>query len=86
MDSFSAFPTTPISPARSASTVVPNDSVDLPHVSRALYVGQSGALTVEMADGGEVTFEGLPAGSMLPIRVAKVKTTGTTAAAILSLW
>lgn len=86
MDNFSAFPTTPISPARSASTVVPNDTGDLPHISRALYIGQSGALTVEMADGDEVTFEGVPAGSMLPIRVAKVKATGTTAAAVLSLW
>jgi hypothetical protein len=86
MDNFSAFPTTPISPARSASTVVPNDTGDLPHISRALYIGQTGALTVEMADGDEVTFEGVPAGSMLPIRVAKVKATGTTAAAVLSLW
>jgi hypothetical protein len=86
MDSFSAFPTTPISPARSASTVVPNDTGDLPHISRALYVGQSGALSVEMADGDVVTFEGVPAGSMLPIRATKVRDTGTTAASILSLW
>ncbi|RLJ41424.1 hypothetical protein BCF46_3217 [Litoreibacter meonggei] len=86
MDSFSAFPTTPISPARSASTVVPNDTRDLPHISRALYVGQTGALSVEMADGDVVTFEGVPAGSMLPIRASKVRATGTTAAAVLSLW
>ena len=86
MDSFSAFPTTPISPARSASTVLPNDTSDLPHISRALYIGQTGALSVEMVDGDVVTFEGVPAGSMLPIRASKVRATGTTAAAILSLW
>ncbi|MEP3347021.1 MAG: hypothetical protein ABJN34_05760 [Litoreibacter sp.] len=86
MDSFSAFPTTPISPARSASTVVPSDTTELPHVSRALYVGQSGALSVEMADGGIATFEGVPAGSMLPIRASKVRSSDTTAASILSLW
>ena len=86
MDSFSAFPTTPISPARSASTVAPNDTLDLPFVSRALYVGQAGALSVEMADGGFVTFENVPAGSMLPIRVAKVRASDTTASAILTLW
>ena len=86
MDSFSAFPTTPISPARSASTVIPNDTGDLAHIRRALYIGQSGALSVELVDGDVVTFEGVPAGSMLPIRAAKVRATGTTAAAILSLW
>ena len=86
MDSFSAFPTTPISPARSASIVVPSDTGALPHISRALYVGQAGALSVEMADGDIATFEAVPAGSMLPIRVTKVNATGTTAAAILALW
>jgi len=86
MDNFSAFPTTPTSPARSASLVVPNDTGDLAQVSRALYIGQSGALSVEMVDGEIVTFEGVPAGSMLPIRVSKVRATDTTAAAILSLW
>ncbi|EPX77514.1 spike base protein, RCAP_Rcc01079 family [Litoreibacter arenae] len=86
MDSFSAFPTTPISPARSASTVVPDDTGDLPFVSRAIYVGQAGALSVEMVDGDTVTFESVPAGSMLPIRASKVNATGTTAAAIISLW
>ncbi|SFR35034.1 spike base protein, RCAP_Rcc01079 family [Litoreibacter janthinus] len=86
MDSFSAFPTTPISPARSAAAVIPNDTGDLTHISRAIYVGQSGTLSVEMVDGDIVTFEGLAAGSMLPIRASKVRATGTTATAILSLW
>lgn len=86
MDSFSAFPTTPISPARSASVVVPNDGTDLPHISRAIYVGQAGALAVELADGDVVTFEGVPAGSLLPIRASKVMATETTAASILALW
>lgn len=86
MDSFSSFPTTPISPARSASVVAPNDDDDLPHISRALYVGQGGALAVEMADGDTVIFEAVPTGALLPIRAAKVRASGTTAASILSLW
>lgn len=86
MDSFSAFPTTPISPARSAATVVPNDAGDLAQVSRAIYIGQGGSLSVEMADGDTVVFEGVPTGSLLPIRAKKVNATGTTAAAIVSLW
>ena len=86
MDNFSNFPTTPISPARSAMTIVPSDSTDLPHVSRAIYVGQGGDLTVEMADGDVTTFEAVPGGSVLPIRVKRVRNTATTANAIISLW
>lgn len=86
MDNFSSFPTTPISPARSATTVAPNDSTDLPHVSRAIYVGQTGDLSVVLADGDQVVFEAVPGGAVLPIRVSGVNATGTTASAILSLW
>lgn len=86
MDNFSNFPTTPISPARSAMTIVPSDSTDLPHVSRAIYVGQGGDLAVEMADGDVTTFEAVPGGSVLPIRVKRVRNTATTANAIISLW
>ena len=86
MDNFSNFPTTPISPARSAMTIVPSDSTDLPHVSRAIYVGQGGDLAVEMADGDVTPFEAVPGGSVLPIRVKRVRNTATTANAIISLW
>lgn len=86
MDNFSSFPTTPISPARSATTVVPNDSVNLPNVSRAIYVGQAGDLSVTLIDGDQVVFESVPAGAVLPIRASGINATGTTASAILSLW
>jgi len=38
----------------------------------ALYVGSSGTVQVEMLWGGTVTFEGVPGGSTLPIRVRRV--------------
>jgi len=86
MDSFSSFPTTPISPARSATTVVPSDTGTLPHVSRALYVGQAGDVAVVMAGGETVTFEAVAAGSLLPIRVSRVNSTATSGAGIIALW
>lgn len=86
MDSFSNFPTTPISPARSASVVAPSDSTALPTVSRAVYIGQGGDLAVTMVDGEQVVFEAVPSGSLLPIRISGVSATGTSAAGILSLW
>lgn len=86
MDNFSNFPTTPISPARSAITVTPSDGSDLPHISRALYIGQGGDVTVEMADGDITTFEGVPGGTILPLRIKQVRSTATTATGIISLW
>lgn len=86
MDNFSAFPTTPISPARSAEVIIPNDSTDLSQVSRAVYAAAAGDLTVEMADGQTVTFASVPAGVIIPIRVKKVLATGTSAGGLVSLW
>lgn len=86
MDNFSNFPTTPISPARSAISVTPSDGSDLPHVSRALYVGQGGDISVEMADGDLTIFESVPNGTILPVRVKQIRSTATTASGIISLW
>jgi hypothetical protein len=86
MDSFKEFPTTPVSPARDAAAVTPNDATPLAQVSRALYIGQAGDLAVTMAGGQAVTFQALPGGTLLPVRVEAVLATGTTASAILALW
>lgn len=72
-------------PAEHAEAVTPSDGTDLTIVSRGLYVGGSGNVAVVMASGAAVTFTGVIAGSLLPIRVSRVKSTGTTATTILSL-
>ncbi|WP_127902098.1 spike base protein, RCAP_Rcc01079 family [Solirhodobacter olei] len=86
MDSFKEFPTTPVSPAHDAAAVTPDDAAALAEVSRALYVGQAGDLAVTMAGGQQVTFAGVAAGSLLPVRAERVRATGTTAGAIVALW
>lgn len=86
MDSFSKFPTTPISPARGGEAVIPSDTADLTQVSRALYIGQGGDVAVTLQDGVVLTFEAVGAGSLLPIRASNVRATGTTATGILALW
>ena len=73
-------------PAANAAAVTPNDSADLTNVSRSLYVGGAGNVKVDMADVGTVTFTGVPAGTILPIRVKRVYATGTTATTILVLY
>jgi hypothetical protein len=72
-------------PAEHAEAVTPSDSTDLVIVSRALYVGVTGDVAVVMASGAAVTFVGVAAGSMLPIRVSRVKSTGTSAASIVAV-
>lgn len=73
------------SPAAYATAITPSDTEDLSHVSRAIYVGTGGNLTVTMQGGGDAVFRNLPNGSLLPVRVTRVKSTGTTADDLLEL-
>ena len=72
-------------PAKHAFSIIPSDSSDLTQETRALYVGGAGDLAVVMASGQTVTFA-VPAGSLLPVRVDRVKATGTTATDLLGLY
>jgi len=73
-------------PADDAEVVTPSDAVNLLKISRAVYVGASGNLSVEMANiGTAIVFTGVQAGSILPIRVSRINLTGTTAANIVAL-
>lgn len=70
-------------PANNAAAVVID--TEFTYVSRALYVGGAGSVVAVMADDSEVTFSGVVAGSILPIRCKKVKT-GSTATLMVALW
>lgn len=72
------------SPWRRAFAVTPDDGADLANVSRGLYVGGAGNVSVILADDNSpVTFVGVSAGTMLPVWVKRVRATGTTATSIL---
>lgn len=74
------------SPAENALAVTPDDTAAIAQASRALYVGQGGDLAVEMLGGESVVLGNVPAGALLPLRVTRVRATGTTAARIIALW
>ena len=74
------------SPANDALAVTPSDTAPVTYVSRALYVGGAGNLAVTMQGGGNVTFTGVPAGTVLPIRCTHVRSTSTTATSIINLY
>jgi len=69
--------------ASDASSVTPSDTTNVS--AKALYVGGGGDVAVVTEDGTTVTFSGVPAGSILPIRVQKVNSTNTTATSIVAL-
>jgi len=51
-----------------------------------LYVGGTGNVSVITIGGDQITFNGVPAGTTLPIQVLKLRATGTTATLVNALW
>ena len=51
-----------------------------------LYVGGTGNVSVVTIGGDIITFNGVPAGTTLPIQVIKLRSTGTTATLVNALW
>lgn len=84
-DRFADFQPSLSGPASTGFAVVPDDAADLPEATRALYVGIGGDLAVTMLSGAELVLTGLADGSLLPLRVIRVRATGTSAGAIVGL-
>lgn len=72
-------------PAETGFAITPADGDDLPAITRALYVGTGGDLSVTMKSGTVLVFKGVLSGAILPLRVARVRVTDTTAEDILGL-
>ncbi|GGF33415.1 hypothetical protein GCM10011321_25750 [Youhaiella tibetensis] len=72
-------------PAAHGFSVTPDDATALPEITRALYVGVDGDVSVEFVSGANALLAGVPGGTLLPIRVAKVLASGTTAEEIVGL-
>jgi hypothetical protein len=64
-------------PAVGAAAVTPDTSNDLPrYPARALYIGGTGNLVVDLAEGQTVTFNAVPVG-IFPVAVKRVRATST---------
>ena len=70
-------PTFPMFPG-DAGAVVPSDTINLPEAS-VIYSGSGGVIRVLTAQGSTVTFNSVLAGTILPVQVSRVFSTGTTA-------
>ena len=76
----------PSQPAQYATSVTPSDSGSIVHC-RGLWIGGAGDITVNFRKGGtNITLVAVSAGSLLPIDVSRVYSTGTTATDIVALY
>ena len=71
--------------AEKASVVVPSDTATLDQCAQ-IYVGGAGNIAVTTSDGDEVTFVGVLKGTILPVLILQVKSTGTTATNMLATY
>lgn len=84
-DQFTDHATSLIAPARDGAEITPSNSTDLDQSTRGLYVGTSGSLRVRLVSGATVTFAEVLAGTIYPIRVNKVFSSGTSAGGLVGL-
>lgn len=71
-------------PAYDAASITPSDTTRIGGV-RGLYIGGAGDVKITTEGGSDITFAGVVAGSILPIRATRVYATGTTADNIIAL-
>ena len=72
-------------PAHGAVAITPSDATTFP-VTRGLFVGTAGNITVRMADGQDtIQFTNVPIG-IIALQVDKVYSTGTGASGIIALY
>ena len=77
-------PTFPMYPG-GAVAVTPSDTVNLVNPS-VVYVGVGGSVKVTTAQGDDVTFAGLLSGTVIPLQVIRVWSTGTTASSLVRIY
>lgn len=75
-----------MTPSENCFPVTPSDSEDLPHLTKAIYIGTGGDVVVLVGTSQvPVTFRNTIGGSILDVRVRAVKDTGTTASDLVGL-
>lgn len=85
-DPFQSHQTGLSSPATQAVAITKSDDDDLANAVRAIYVGGAGNVAlIPVGQDDSVVFQGVQAGTWLPVRTKKVLATGTTATALVGL-
>lgn len=72
-------------PANDGFSVTPSDVSTLTDITRAIYVGTAGNISLTLTSGAALTFMNVPSGTILPVRATEVKATGTSATDLIGL-
>jgi hypothetical protein len=73
-------------PARKLVAIAPSDTTDLTVPARSLYIGTAGNVEViAIDDTAPQIFTAVPAGTILPVTVKRVRAAGTSATGIIGL-
>ncbi len=86
VDTFAGKPVELDSPGVHAFAITPADATELDFVTRGLYVGVLGDVTVTTLGGEAITFVNLAPGVIHPLRVTIVASTGTDATDIVGVY
>lgn len=63
-----------------------SDTADLTIATRAFYTGSGGNIKVTTLDKQDVSLVGVPAGTIFPLRIRRLWSTGTTATDVVGLY
>ena len=73
-------------PAFDGFAITPSDTVDFDTVCRAIYIGTGGDISFIAASGNTVVLKNTVAGTVMPFRMKRINSTGTTAADLVGLY
>lgn len=80
----------PTRPGRSHAAVTKSDTVDFAKLDneypRAVWVGGAGNAAIVTPDGVAVTYEGIAAGTLIPVQAKRVNSTNTTATLMVAIY
>ena len=68
---------------QTAFAITPNNSTKFARRARAFYVGVGGDITVLTGAGDTVQLKDVPQGAVIPLEIARVNVTGTTASSLV---
>jgi len=71
-----------MAPPANLAEVTPNDTTDLPNKARAIWVDVEGVVRVDGDESGANIPFTIPAGQWVPMRIKRVRATGTAATGI----
>lgn len=69
-----------------AFEITPDDDTDLAHPTIAIYVGETGDLSLELISGDTILLKNIVAGAWHPISAIKVLSTDTTCGEIVGAY